>query len=119
MNWARRGRGVRRTPGQMNGLERQYAQHLERLKLGGAVAWWAFDALKLRLAEKTFYTPDFLVMLSDDTLEVHEVKGSSKGKPFVEDDAAVKIKVAADKFPFRFRMVWLVKGQWMERGYSE
>lgn len=111
-------RGVRRTPGEMNGLERQYADVLRVRQQAGEIDWWEFDAIKLRLAENTFYTPDFFIMRSDGGLEVHEVKGSSKGKPFVEDDAAVKIKVAASKYPFPFRMVWRVAGQWLEKVYE-
>lgn len=101
-----RGRTVRREPGTMNKLEREYAQRLEMLRVGGVVAWYSFDAVKLRLAASTFYTPDFLVMLSCGALEVHEVKGHW------EDDARVKIKVAADKFPFRFVAVSKVSGDW-------
>lgn len=101
------GRGVRRKPGEMNGLERQYAEHLEMRKQIGHVLWYAFDALKFRLAEKTFYTPDFLVMMADEALEVHEVKG------FWEDDARVKIKVAADKFPMKFLAVRKEKKEWV------
>ncbi len=93
----RRGRGVRRTPGQMNGLEREYAAMLEARRIAGEIAEWHFDAVKLRLAEKTFYSPDFMVMMPDGMIEYHEVKGG-----FIEDDASVKIKVAASKFPFRF-----------------
>ena len=119
MMFHRRGRGVRRSPGEMNRLEAQYAERLEGLKHSGAILWWAFDAVKLRLAEKTFYTPDFLVMTRDLEIEVHEVKGSSKGKPFVEDDAAVKIKVAANLYPFRFIMTWFVKSEgWQVREYT-
>ena len=112
MTFRRHGRGVRRKPGEMNKLEAQYAQHLERMKLSGSVLWYAFDALKLRLADKTFYTPDFLVMLADDTLEVHEVKG------FWEDDARVKIKVAADKFPLRFRAITQRKREWVVEDFA-
>ncbi len=83
-------------PGQMNRTESQYAQRLEILKQGGHIQWYASEAIKLRLADKTFYTPDFLVLASDGLLECHEVKG------FWQDDARVKIKVAAEKFPFRF-----------------
>jgi len=92
----RAGRGVRRKPGEMNKTEQAYADHLEALRIGGEVVAWTFDALKLRLADNTFYTPDFLVQKPDDTLEVHEVKGHW------EDDARVKMKVAASLFPFRF-----------------
>ena len=52
--------------------------------------------MKFKLAKKCFYTPDVMVMLPDGQLEVHEVKG------FWEDDARVKIKTAADKFPLKF-----------------
>lgn len=99
MRFNRAGRGVRRKPGEMNGLETAYSQHLELLRQAGEIDWWTFEALKLRLAPATFYTPDFLVMLSNGELEVHEVKG------FMRDDANVKVKVAAEIFPFRFFVV--------------
>lgn len=81
----------------MNGLEKRYADHLEGLLRADAILWYAFDSLKLRLAPKTFYDTDFLVMKADLSIEIHEVKGHW------EDDARVKIKVAADKFPFKFK----------------
>jgi hypothetical protein len=105
--WKRSARGVRRIPGQMNKLEQAYAQELGKLQAAGLVAWFAFDCLKLRLAEKTFYEPDFLVMLADGTLEIAEVKGHW------EDDARVKIKVAAALFPFRFRAIRRERGEWV------
>jgi hypothetical protein len=105
----RTGRGVRRKIGEMNKTERAYADHLERRKLASEVIWWDFDVIKLRVAPATFYTPDFLVMLADCTLEIHEVKGHW------EDDARVKIKVAADKLPFRFIAIKRGKGGAWER----
>jgi hypothetical protein len=104
--WAKRGRGVIRVQGVMNKLELSYAHELENKKRSGLIEWYSFDAIKLRLAEKTFYTPDFLVMMRDGIMEVHEVKGHW------EDDARVKIKVAADKFPFIFKAIKKVRGQW-------
>jgi hypothetical protein len=91
-----KGRTVRREAGVMNGLERQYAEALELEKRVGNIAWFAFEGIKLRLADRTFYTPDFAVIRGDGTLEIHEVKGHW------EDDARVKIKVAAEMFPFKF-----------------
>ena len=82
--------------GAMNKTESAYSNHLERLKQAGEVAWYKFEGVKLRLADSTFYSPDFAVMLVDGTLEIHEVKG------FWTDDARVKIKVAADMYPMRF-----------------
>lgn len=91
-----KGRTVQRKPGQMNGTEAAYASALEFAKRAGQVLWYAFEAVKLRLADNTFYTPDFVVIRADGTLEIHEVKGHW------EDDARVKIKVAAEHFPFKF-----------------
>jgi hypothetical protein len=80
----------------MNNTEREYSRLLESRKCAGEVHQWWFEALNLRLGAKCFYRPDFLVQLADGRLEVHEVKGHW------QDDALVKIKVAADKFPFVF-----------------
>ncbi len=91
-----RGR-VSRQPGVMNGTESKYAAELEMLQRSGQIEWWAFEPIKLKLADRTFYTPDFCMMQSDGTIVFVEVKGHW------EDDARVKIKVAAKIFPmFRF-----------------
>lgn len=82
--------------GAMNQMETAYARDLELLKAAGDVAWYKFEGIKLRLADNTFYTPDFAVMLSNGEMQCHEVKG------FWQDDARVKIKVASDLYPFRF-----------------
>lgn len=80
----------------MNRTEAAYSAVLERKLHAGEIEWFKFEAIKFRLADKTFYTPDFIVMQSDGTIEAHEVKGHW------EDDARVKIKVAAETFPIRF-----------------
>lgn len=85
--------------GAMNQTERRYSEHLESRKMRGEILWYKFDCINLRLAEKTFYKPDFFVMTSDNELQVHEVKGHW------EDDALVKIKVASDMYPFLFKSV--------------
>ncbi len=90
-----RGR-ARRTPGTMNKTEARYAAHLDLCCNAGAVAWHRYEAVTFKLAPDTRYTPDFLVMLPDGSLEAHEVKG------FWEDDALVKIKCAAEMFPIKF-----------------
>ena len=81
--------------GTMNKTEAAYAAHLERIR-GTVVAWFKFEGVKLRLANNTFYSPDFAVMLMNGHMEMHEVKG------FWRDDARAKIKIAADLYPFRF-----------------
>lgn len=102
--------------GGMNKTEAAYAAHLELRKLAGEVAWYGFEAVKLRLADRTFYTPDFMVMLSDGLIEFHETKATwSTGKAGFKDDARVKVKVAAKQFPmFRFVVVNKVKATWHE-----
>lgn len=82
--------------GVMNNSEAAYALHLESLKHAGVVEWYRFEGIKLRLADNTFYTPDFAVMLTGGVMQLHEVKG------FWQDDARVKIKVASDAYPFEF-----------------
>ena len=97
--------------GAMNKTEAAYANYLEKQKQFGEVAWFAFEPMNLKLADKCFYRIDFLVMLKSGQLEVHEVKG------FWTDDALVKIKTASAKFPFRFIALKLVKGIWEVREF--
>ena len=79
----------------MNQLESRYADLLAiAMQTNPAgVASFRFEALKLRLADKTFYAPDFVVLRPDGLIELHEVKGHW------EDDARVKVKVAAEMYP--------------------
>ena len=97
---------ARPVPGSMNKTEQAYAARLDLLKQAGEIIDWQFEPLKLKLAPSTFYTPDFLV-ITEECMELHEVKG------FWEDDARVKIKVAAQLFPwFRIVAVKKAKGAW-------
>lgn len=118
MNFRRFAKGQRRrhTPGVMNRTEAAYAEHLRIRQLAGEVQWFAFESVKLKLAPLTFWTPDFAVLLADDTLELHEVKGG-----FIEDDAMVKIKCAAEKYPLRVVMAQRkkVKEPWVFTVYGE
>lgn len=82
--------------GAMNRTEAAYERELSDAKAIGDVLWYRFEGVKLRLADNTFYTPDFAVMVATGQIEMHEVKG------FWADDARVKIKVAAEQYPFRF-----------------
>jgi len=82
--------------GERNKTEQAYEDYLGARQRVGDVLWFKFEGVKLRLADNTFYTPDFAVMLSNGQMEMHEVKG------FWADDARVKIKVAAELYPFRF-----------------
>lgn len=102
--------------GQMNKTEKAYGDHLEQRRIAGEVAWYKFEGLKLRLADNTFYTPDYAVMLANGEIECHEVKGHW------QDDARVKIKIAAELYPFRFIAVKAKPkkegGGWAEEDFS-
>jgi hypothetical protein len=95
--------GGARTP---NKWETAYArEELEPRRIAGEIVWYGFEPIKLRLADCTFYTPDFAVLRwppqvgSTPRLEFIEIKG------FMRDDAILKFKIAAAQFPFRFTMV--------------
>lgn len=92
--------------GQMNKTESAYAQHLELRRHAGEVLWFKFEGIKLRLADRTWYTPDFIVLPRSGVLEVHETKG------FMREDANVKIKCAAAIYPFKFIVVRRRNGGW-------
>jgi hypothetical protein len=108
VRFTRLAKGITHKPGRMNKLEESYSWELEKRRLAGQLLWYRFEGMKVRLADNTFYTPDFFVMLTDGSLEAHEVKG------FWQDTARVKIKVAAEHYPFLFRAIKKVKGQWLE-----
>lgn len=85
--------------GAMNKTEAAYAELLEQRRQAGEVLWYRFEGIKLRLADNTFLTVDFAVLAADNVLEMHEVKG------FMQEDANVKLKVAASMYPFRFSLI--------------
>lgn len=82
--------------GQMNKTEQEYSDYLKLLQSANEIRWFKFEGMKFRLADNTFYTPDFAVMNKNSEIELHEVKG------FWMDDARVKIKIASDLYPFKF-----------------
>ena len=61
--------------GAMNKTEQAYESLLKLRQQAGEVLWYKFEGLKFRLADNTFYTPDFVVMLASGQMEAHEVKG--------------------------------------------
>ena len=96
------------TPGQMNRLEAQYSHELMAMKAAGIILDYKFEAIKLKLADSTFYTPDFFVVYPDH-FEFVETKG------FLQDDAGVKFKVAREQYPFFvFKMLQYKTGKWAE-----
>lgn len=82
-----RGRTTRGSPDGMNQTERAYSDHLGLRLLAGEVVAWHCHAVKFRLGDRSWYEPDFLVMLDNGLVEIHEIKGH------MEDDAAVKLRI--------------------------
>lgn len=100
-----KGRKPRR--GHMNRTESAYAQLLEIRKNAGEILWFDFEGLRFRVGVGAWYCPDFLIMNADGTIECHETKGG-----FSREAAIVRIKCAAEKFPFKFVLVKFKRGQW-------
>lgn len=95
----------------MNKTEAAYAQHLDLLKHAGEVLWWRFEPLKFRLADGAWFKPDFGVLLAGRAFELHETKG------FWREAARVRIKVAAEQFPFKFVAIKRDGASWMREEF--
>lgn len=109
-----KGRAPRHVVGQMNKTEEAFSQLAENHKLAGLIVDWWFEAVTLLLAPDMRYTPDFLILEADHTLTLVEVKPSyetkedgeptGKRKVFARDGSIDRLKMAATKFPFRFKL---------------
>lgn len=98
----------------MNGLEAKFMAELERAVTGSDYSWVGFERIQLKLADRTTYTPDFAVVGPSGEMVMYEVKG------FWRDDARVKLKVAAEQFPFfTFYAVTLKKREWQYERIGE
>lgn len=89
--------------GEMNDTEKRYAEYLAVRLAAGDIKWFKFEGIKLRLADNTFLTVDFAALRADDVLEMVDVKGA---KAIYADDAKVKNKVAAEMYPFVFKVAY-------------
>lgn len=98
----------------MNDIEAEYATMLDNSVMDGEILGWRFEPMAFKLADKTTYTPDFLVV-HYDKFQIVEVKargklkivtsavtGKARKKQWTSkrDDAIVKVKVAASMFPW-------------------
>ena len=90
--------------GEMNKTEKAYFDYLTKLKNEGLIKDFWFECVKLKVAtNRCEYLPDFMVLRNNGLLELHEVKGA---KAIFTDDAKVKCKVCADKYPFTLYVVF-------------
>jgi len=101
---------ARKSQDAMNKTESLYTIELDWQKREGKIERWAFQALKFRLADRTWFTPDFIVWLEGGRLRIVEIKGG-----YVREDSAVKFKVARDLYPeFEWVCLQRTKAGWRE-----
>lgn len=80
------------------------------------VVWYAFEAIKIRIGLKCWFTPDYLVQYLDGHMELHDCKGTKGGKYRAEDDAIVKARSVSAHFPLPVYFVWRLKnGEWQKQ----
>ena len=113
----------------MNSTERAYDAYLLTLRVAGEVRWWDFQPISIVLGPNCRFTPDFLVLYSDDRLELHDTKGAKKikiGKRagektfWAEEDARIKARVTAAQFVIPIYFVWSFgDGSWGKKGFGE
>lgn len=91
----------------MNQTEAAFSLLLEEARQADEIQCWRFEAVTLTVAPNTRYKPDFLAVLPGGHWQFFEIKG------YLRDDAAVKFKTAAEKYPeLSFMMIRRKKGQW-------
>lgn len=110
----------------MNKTETRFAQWLELQKRAGAVLEWEFQPLTFTLGDDCRFTPDFVVRYPGVIkLKCIDTKGSKRKRSdgsityWAEEDAKVKIRVAAAKFRKLLDWDWsiyhpLPNGEWQE-----
>ena len=98
--------------GEMNKTEARYLREVVKPRLAsGELLWAKFDGLKLRIAPRTFLSMDWATLpAADQLLTLVDVKA---GPHLVEEDARVKMKVAASLYPFRFFITWPTRSGWV------
>jgi hypothetical protein len=106
----------RMAKGKMNKTEAAYAQILAARKHDGTIQDWKFHAIRVRLADNTFYEPDFLVLAADGQIEIHECKGS-----FTTQAGQTKVKLCAEVLPW-FRVIKVSRqknGEWTTQEFNK
>jgi len=88
--------------GEMNNTEQRFSRLLDACD---AVEWWAYETLRVRYGEKGWHAPDFLVLLSDDSLLVAEVKAH------MTDAGRTRFKAGARALPVVRWAMYVQKGK--------
>lgn len=116
----------RRAKGERNKTEAAYEDHLRLLNRAGEIDDFKFEGIKLKLADNTHFTPDFIVFAADGVVELHDTKGTTKktrasgvkeSVPWIEEDAKLKLKIVAELFPFRVFAVFKTADGWIKQQF--
>ena len=109
---AKRPTRARHQIGEQNKTEARYDAHLVDLKAMGRIEAFAFEPFKLRLAGRCWLLIDFAVRTRAGVVLI-DVKG------FMEGDAAVKLKVCAERYPWMpLYLVYYERREWRYRSVS-
>lgn len=112
--------------------EQRFSNYLEARRLAGEIqSWeWSSEPIVLRryrdekgTERRIEYRPDFRVKLDKNNLELYDVKGTkmpkvgSRGKPrpFIREDAVIKLHWVASVYAFPIYVTWEVGGNWERR----
>jgi hypothetical protein len=109
-----------RSAGEPNKGEAAFGQHLEFEKQQGRILWYWFEQIKLKIGKKCWLTIDYVVVRADFRVELIDVKGRKGDGYYCREDAKVKLRAIADKFPvFKVAVVWPRKGGgWSREDFS-
>lgn len=99
---------ARPVKGVINKNEAQFAAILDEWLANGRILHYGYENITLTLAPRTTLLLDFHVIEADGTIVFYECKGGMRnGKYRAEEDATVKMKVAAKQFPyFKIIVTW-------------
>jgi len=86
---------ARLSAGVMNSSEERYARDvLDPMIAAGELHEWLFEPVTFRLGHDARFTPDFLLVYPDGSLELVDFKGHQ------EEAALVRVKAAASRYPW-------------------
>ena len=96
----------------LNKLERDYALNLEAQRQDGLIRHWTYETMRVRIGNGAWYKPDFVVITTEDFIELHEVKGRWM------EAARVRIRSAAKQYPeYTFIAIQRKRGEWVFEGF--
>lgn len=108
IDWSKATEPVKPKAREPNKWEAEYGERLVGMAWPERIGIF-YEAIKLPLADRTTYTPDWVVVTRDG-IEFHEVKG------FPRAAGMVKLKIAAEMYPWaKFVLATKKNGRWVLR----